>query len=195
MCVKFRLPDRGLPFGLRCRYVGLVLWLDRPPYLRWMAASALVVVALAFEISGPDVVRYPFVLRTVATGESVQPDDLAWRDVPVGLLPAASDVVGPAARSLRVGDPFIGGSVTSGSAIPEGWWVVAAPIPGSAPPGATVRLVAVDDGFAVDGIVTATGVDTGFGDVSIGSVAVPETAAVRISLAVSSDRLVVLVAP
>ena len=81
------------------------------------------------------------------------------------------------------------------TAIPDGWWVVPAPIPAAALPGVTVRLISVDDGFAVDGIVAASGVDTGFGDEAIGAVAVPEEAAVRVSLAASSNRLVVLVAP
>jgi SAF domain len=172
-----------------------VLWLDRPPYLRWLVASAIVVLALALELSGPDLEPYPFVQRSITSGEAVTVDDLEWRDIPVGILPEPSAVVGPASRRLEVGEPLIAGAVRAGSMIPDGWWVIPAPIPSAVSPGATVRLVAVDDGFAVDGIVAASGVDTGFGDEAIGAVAVPEAAAVRISLAATSSRLVVLVAP
>ncbi|GBE25751.1 MAG TPA: hypothetical protein ENG98_01945 [Actinobacteria bacterium] len=172
-----------------------MLWLDRPPYLRWLAASTLVVLALGLEVSGPDLEPYPFVQRSIAAGEAVAVDDLEWRDVPVGILPEPSAVIGPAARKLEVGEPLIAGAVRAGSMIPDGWWVVPAPIPAAASPGVTVRLISVDDGFAVDGIVAASGVDTGFGDEAIGAVAVPEEAAVRVSLAASSNRLVVLVAP
>lgn len=177
------------------RYGGSVLWLERPPYLRWFAGLVIVVLALGLEVSGPDLEVYPFLVRKIAVGESVVGDDLEWRDVPAGLLPEPSAFVGPASRTLSAGEPFMEGSVREGSAVPDGWWVVPAPVPSGVSPGVAVRLISVDDGFAVDGVVTASGVDTGFGDTEIGAVAVPEAAAVRISLAASSDRLVVLVAP
>lgn len=173
----------------------MVLWLDRPPYLRWAAASVIVVVALLLQVASPESAPYPFLNRDVNVGEAIADEDLDWQQIPVGLLPPSSDVVGPAVHALEEGDPFLRGSVRSGTVIPDGWWAVPAPVPESVPPGTRVRLIAVSDGYSADGIVSRSGLDTGFGDRTLGSVAVPEEAAVRMSLAAAVDRLVVLVAP
>lgn len=155
----------------------------------------IVVAAFGIEVTGPSLEPYPFLVRAITIGEAVAADDIEWRDVPTGLLPAASTVIGQAARALSAGEPLSAGTVSDGTAIPDGWWIVPAPVPASVAPGTAIRLISVDDGFAVDGVVTVSGIDTGFGDETIGSVAVPEEAAVRVSLAASSGRLVVLVAP
>lgn len=173
----------------------MVLWLDRPPYLRWAAASVIVVVALLLQAVSPESESYPFLNRDVNAGETITDEDLGWRQIPMGLLPPASDVVGPAVHALEEGDPFLRGSVRSGTVVPDGWWAVPAPVPESVPPGTRVRLIAVLDGFSADGIVSSSGLDTGFGDRTLGSVAVPEEAAIRMSLAAVIDQLVVLVAP
>ena len=101
-----------------------MLWLHRPPYLRWIGAVLLVLGALVLDLSERATVPHPFVAEEVTKGGPISADVVEWRDIPVGLLdaPLIDDAV--AARRLMPGEPILVTSIGTPYEVPEGWWSV-----------------------------------------------------------------------
>jgi hypothetical protein len=176
----------------------------RPPYLRWIAAASIVLIAFAFEVDSRSMGLHPFLLNDVAPGEVIDEAAIEWREVPNGLLPIP-DLDNPvAAHQLRQGDPLIVGSVTADSLVPIGWWSIPLNLPASARLGGWVRLILLaspDPGQtasaagSVDGIVVELGEADAFSVSEAGLVAVPPSSANEVALAAAEERLMILYAP
>lgn len=173
-----------------------VFWMRRPPYLRWLAAAAVLVVALAFELSDRRSTPHPFAVRDIAAGATITNGDIEWRPVPAHLLPLP-DLTNPvAAHDVSRGEPLRPSDVASSSLVPPGWWSLPLVLPQSAVPGVAVRIVVLDEPMAaVEGIVVAAGESNAFSIADAGLVAVPESHADAIAAAAAADRVMILLRP
>lgn len=165
-------------------------WLRRPPYLRWIIATLLLVLGLMIEFRPTPVERYPFASDTIAAGAELGPS-IEWRTVPIGLLPRWNGrVAGIAKTEIAAGDPLMPSAVAS-FWVPADWWSVAIPLPTSAPPGTLIRLVLGDAGEVVEGILLEAGIEDGFE--TVGMVAFSRFDAPRVAAASTNSALVVMI--
>jgi hypothetical protein len=173
----------------------VVYWLARPPYLRWAAASLLVVVAAAMELQTPETVLQPFARIDIAAGSEITEDQVAWRAVPPGIIPPV-EVEGWAAVAISAGTPLMPALVAAAPQLPSDWWALELALPATAVTGASLRLIltAVDGSgtVTVPGLLISAVATDGLGE-QVGLVAVPEEFAAAAAAAASGDRVVVLV--
>ena len=176
-----------------------MFWISRPPYLRWTAVGVLIVVTLWLEIRPDSTVFHPHLIRDVAVGEPID-DAIRWEQIPAGALPHTS-ATGFAARPLVAGEPLLASDTTDMAlAPPTGWWVVELDRPSDAVPGAAVQLVILPEpGISpvppVGGVVMPVRQpQAGFGSGGVsGSVAVPPDRAATAAVAITNDRVSVLI--
>lgn len=168
-----------------------MIWLTRPPYLRWLAAAAIVVASAAVDLAGRATEPVPFAAADLPRGTQLEAAAIEWRDVPVGMLEAA-EISGHTRHPVATGDPITASNVTPDGRITIGWWSVAVDLPASATTGQPVRLVGTNPEFSVEGIVAELGERSTFGVGGAGLVAVPPEFADRVARALASGQLVVL---
>ncbi len=168
-----------------------MLWLSRPPYLRWVGAGVVVVLALYGRLAPTATELRPFADRAIAVGEQVTASDVEFRPVPVGLLP---DVRLPlvADRPVEAGEPVL--PARTAITPPENWWVMELGVPSGAVPGAAARLVAAGPVTAVvpGMVVGLTGTADAFSGGLRALVAVPAEAIETVASAAAEQRLTVL---
>jgi hypothetical protein len=181
--------------AIEIRYIRLVFWLARPPYLRWVAAAALVVAAFLWDLRGSSDILYPFAASAIAAGATITEAEVDWRRVPKGtmVLPDLSDPV--AARDLPAGEPIVPSAVSATTTIPEGWWSVSVPLPATAVPGTRIHLIDAGSGVETDGIVVAAGSHDLMSFEESGMAAVPPEVATQIAIAARDGTLVLLLEP
>lgn len=174
-----------------------MLWLSRPPYLRWVGAGVLAVLAIYGRLAPTPTELRPFAIRAIAPGEEVTGDAVDWRPVPAGLLPEV-DLPAVSAEAIRPDEPILPSDLGEVVSAPSDWWAVEVGIPPGTTPGTTVRLVASDPAGAtavVPGTVMAiTGTPDGFDDRVKALVAVPPDGVAVVSVAAAEQRLTVAVA-
>lgn len=169
-----------------------MLWFEPMPWGRW-ALVLLVAAGAAYLEFRPDPSEdQPFAVVTISPGEVIGNDNSELRRVPAGLLDGAEfgDI---AARTIAEGEPVLAGHVgDSDSTIPPGWWVVGVELPDGVNAGDGVRLVLLDSGQEVEGVIAHPGSDDPFAAAD-GGVAVPPAESADVALAASNGRLAVLV--
>ena len=169
-----------------------MLWLQPRPLARWAAAAVIAAIALWVELGPEPVTQHPFAVVDIPRGEVLSAANTELRPVPVGLL----DSPGPGAVAIRhiaAGAPLLPGDAGDpGRLIPRGWWVVSTEVPPGAARGDPVRIVLLDGGRVVDGVVASAESGDPF-DTGIGAVAVPPDGAHEVARGAAEDRLVVLV--
>lgn len=150
-----------------------MLWLDRPPILRWLAASLLVAAAAWSELAPPPTSPATFLAEDVAAGTSLEDRHVERRSIPAGALTTV-EPSGVAATDLLAGDPLVE-SMTVEVTVPPGWVVIEAAVPSHAAPGASATAIVVEQGAApveFPALVVARGGEDAFGGGS-GTIAVP----------------------
>ena len=169
-----------------------MFWLTRPPYLRWAAAAAVVLVALLWDLRNEAKMPYPFAASSIAAGTPIAESMVEWRKLPEGAmaLPDLSDPV--AVRDLPAGEPIVPSAVSGAPVIPDGWWSIPVPLSQGAVPGSRVRLIDALSGLEVDGVVVSTGTDDLMSLDTSGLVAVPPDTAAAIAISAAEGALVVL---
>jgi hypothetical protein len=172
-----------------------VYWLQRPPYLRWAAALALVLGAAAWDLRPAVTDLHPFLTAPVRAGEPIV--DWEWRAVPSGVLPDPISPSGAAAAvDLPADTPLIEPTLRSPIAAPPGWWEVPVAVGAHASAGDEVLLVVVDPPTTVAGIVvTAQQGDPYSLDYVPAAVAVPAEFAPLVAAASAGGTLVAAVRP
>ena len=121
------------------------------------------------------------------------------REVPAGLLPAAT-VEGALAFDMQAGEPLLPSLLSTGRVpVPAGWWAVELEAPPGLAPGRQVMLVAGGEspgwsGEAVAGVVIAA-MDDQRAPEGLALIAVPGEHLTRISHASAYGALTVAVAP
>jgi hypothetical protein len=179
---------------LLSRYGEAVLWLSRPPFLRWFAAGAIVLAALAWDLSKRQSEPFPFAAAAISSGTAITEDLIEWKPLPEGSIraPLLSGV--SATADIEPGDPLTESVLSQTMQLPEGWWSIPIDIPGGVPVGASVRVV-LPDGSAATGIVTHPATNDGFGVPSPGTVGFPQAIADTVAQIASTGSLVILVEP
>ena len=182
---------------LRMRYVERMLWIARPPYVRWTLIGLLVLVSFWLELRPSPTVTHPYLTRDLLRGEPVE-DALEWRDISPDVLEPVPGT-GFAGRRLTAGQPLLRGDTTDVPiTVPPGWWLVDVGLPAEATAGTQVQLVILPStghqpippiGGLVTGVRPAQYEDDGL----IGSVAVPPDRAATAAVAVAEKRVSVLV--
>ena len=169
-----------------------MLWLQTPPWGRWIAAGCLVVAAAWVELSPEAHQDHPFSTETIAAGVEISELNTEMRSVPRGLLPPV-ELGSVARREVSAGIPVLPDDTTDSDApLPTGWWIVAVELPPQVATGETVRMVLLDTGETIDGVVASQSSEDTFGVVT-GGVAVPPEASGLVAAAVASGRAAVLV--
>jgi hypothetical protein len=179
-----------LPFRAGAFYVLPVYWFGRPPYVRWVAAGALLVVAVLLEFRPANSVLHPFTAEVIEAGS---PLEVEWRKVPEGLFPAPNLDGAVATHVLAAGEPVAPSDVTAAGSLPSGWWQLALEVSFALVPGAEVQIVLTESSRTVSAVVVRMGAaDSLQGPVAL--VAVPAEDAAAVARAVAGRSFVVLVA-
>ena len=192
--MPLRRPARPLPIARTERYVRAVLLLSKPPYLRWAGAAAIVLAALAWDVSARATQPFPFALRTIERGESLDASAIEWKTAPAGLLRLPNLQGATAAVTILRGEPIAASMLRFTAAVPAGWWTVALDLPPAVLPGTHVRIV-LGGGEGVSGIVVEPSREDPFGLRSAGLVAVPSEAADAVGFAAGAGQIVILFEP
>lgn len=174
-----------------------MLWLTRPPYLRWSLVGLLVVVSLWVEIRPTSSVRHPYVTRDVTRGEPVE-GALEWRDVAGGVLEPVLGT-GFADRDLTAGHPLLPGDTTHAPIlVPPGWWLLDVAVPAETTAGMSIQLVILPASGErvlppISGLVTSVRPGEYQSDGLVGSVAFPPDRAATAAVAIAEDHVSVLI--
>lgn len=176
------------------RYVRFVLLLSKPPYLRWAGAVALVLAALAWDVSARATEPFPFAARTIQRGEVIDDTAIEWKHAPVGLLRMPDLGGATAAVTIDKGEPISSSALRFTAPVPEGWWTVALDLPPAVLPGTRVRIV-LGGGEGVSGVVVEASREDSFGLRSAGLVAVPAQASDAVGFAAGAGQIVILFEP
>lgn len=168
-----------------------MIWLQTPPWGRRLLAAAIVILALWIELRPEPTVEHPFATETITRGTEIGSSNTEMRAVPTGLLqPVRWGAV--AIRDVGTGDPVLNTDVGS-EEIPADWWAVSLEVPQTARSGDPVRVVNLDTGETVDGLVVS-GPDSDPLGGGVGSVALPSEGAAAIAIASMEGRVAVMVA-
>lgn len=177
-----------------------MLWLQRPPYLRYLAGGLIVALAVFVELRPTPTVEHPFALRDLSPGEAVDDQDVDWRQVPQGLLRPVA-LPGVLSQPVAAGEPLTPTALSQDPpTAPEGWWVVEVPLPLAARRGQEVRLVLTpvlpgDPPATVPGVVVMPATpDDGLSGPAPGLVAVPPDWVEATAAAVAELRVTVALA-
>lgn len=168
-----------------------MLWLDRPPLLRWAGAAVLVLAAAWSELAPPPTTTARFLAEDVAVGTPLEDHHVERRSVPAGVV-STVEPRGFAATHLRAGDPLVESMVVE-AVVPSGWVVIEAPVPPHAAPGRAATAVVVEAGTApieIPAQVVGRASADSFGSAS-GTIAVPEEWIGPAAAASAEGRLVI----
>lgn len=169
-----------------------MIWLQRPPWAKWVAVSIVTVIAFWLEVRPDPTAEHPFALTDISVGEAIDNGNTEMRTVPAGLF----EVPGEDAHALvdiPAGAPVLAEQTgPSRLVMPQGWWIVGVDVPPEARIGDPVRLILFDDGRSIEGVVSAVGSSDGFTP-STGGVAVASQVASEVAMAAASGRVAVLV--
>ena len=169
-----------------------MFWLQSPAWGRQVAAGLLVVIALWVELRPDPFVEHPFATETIASGVALTSQNTETRRVPQGLLNQV-ELDSVAVRDIQEGQPITTSDLTArDSAIPTGWWIVTADLPGHARSGDRVQIVLMDSGRVIQGVVVASSSDDPFAASSGGIAVAPEHAS-EIAVAAADSRIAVLI--
>lgn len=170
-----------------------MIWLQSPPWGKWIATGLVVCVAFWFEVKPDPNVEHPFALASIAAGEAITTLNTELRPVPAGLFEPI-DGSPTAISEIEEGDPILASNTgAADSLVPPGWWVVAADLPRAASVGDRVQLVLLDSGVVVAGVVADRSSDDPF-DTAKGGIAVEPSQAAEVARASAEGRIAVLVA-
>jgi hypothetical protein len=169
-----------------------MLWFQPLPWGRWVLVLLVALVAAYIELKPDATIESPFATVTINAGDMIDEANTELRQVPVGLLDVAErgDV---ATTRIAAGSPVMASAVgEEGRTVPPGWWVVGVTLPQGAEVGDEVRIVLLETGREVPGVVAHPGSDDPF-DAADAGVAVPPELSAEVAMAASDGRLAVLV--
>ena len=168
--------------------------MQRPPYLRWAGAAALILGALLWDLRGSATEAVPFAAADIEAGAQLSDADIDWKQVSAGTV-RIPDLAGKVtAVRLQAGDPITSSALQIGAIAPEGWWEIPVPIGSHAAAGDRVMLVVADPPLMVEGLVLAPQTGDAFSlNFQPAIVAVPPAEAPLIAAAAAENRIVAAV--
>jgi hypothetical protein len=175
-----------------------VYWLGRPPWGRYLAAGAVLVLAAWIELRPAPTVERPFAAVDIDAATELTDELIEWRAVPAGAVPAI-EPAGFAAVDVPAGSPLVSALLTADRPqAPEGWWVMELELAADLDAGRDLRLIVIPGpGEAaaepIEAVVVRPSVDGGsFANDEPGLVAVPPDRAADAAVAAAAGRLTVL---
>lgn len=169
-----------------------MLWFEPLPLARWALVVLVAVVAAYIEFRPDPTVEQAFAVVAIEPGDTIDETNTELRLVPAGLIETAEPGA-VATRAVAEGDPVLATDVVEESSmIPTGWWVLGVALPDGTRSGDRVRLVVLDDGTEVEGVVAHTGADDPY-NAADGGVAVPSESSSAVARAAADGRLAVLI--
>jgi len=170
-----------------------VLWLQTPPWGRWIAAGLIVIGALWVELRPDPSVEHPFATEEILAGAEIGEWNTRAQQVPAGLLEPVN-VEGVALTDIAPGEPILTSSVGErAEKVPDGWWAIEVALPAGAAPGDKAEMVLLDSGSTVPAVVVTGATDDPLGS-GLGSVAVSEEHAAEVAAGVVNGRVAVMIA-
>ncbi len=171
----------------------MVLWLQTPPWGRWLAAGLIVLGSLWVELRPQPSVEHPFASQEILAGAEIGDWNTVLRLVPAGLLESVPPD-GVALTDIAPGEPVLASSVGDQSGeTPAGWWSVEMALPISARPGDEAQVVLLEAGSTVPAVVVAGSTDDPLGS-GLGIVAVPGDHAADVAAAAVEGRVAIMIA-
>ena len=169
-----------------------MIWLQKPQWVRWGVAVLVALAALWSEFGVEAVVEHPFAVAPVRAGEELNDANVEFRTIPEGVLAPVLEL-GKAAHDYGAGDPLTPGGVSFGpTGGTEGWWELEIDLPAGAGVGDSIRLLLLESGLLIEGVVAVVpSTDDPFGDAT-GSVAFPAEDAVPVAAAIATGRHVAM---
>jgi hypothetical protein len=169
-----------------------MVWLQSPPWGRWILAGLIAAVALWVELAPEPTESHPFAIEDIEPGEVVDDSNTESRPVASGLLTPVE--MGSKTRDLiSAGDPVLVSDLGGdGTVVPPGWWVMEVALPRSAVSGDRARLVILDTGEVVPGVVVEPVVEDPLGS-GLGTVAIAPDGVTDAAIAATGGRLAVLI--
>jgi hypothetical protein len=169
-----------------------VIWLQSPPWARWIASALIATAAIWVEVRPDPTVDHPFAVEDIAPGTVVDETNTENRPVPAGTF-APIDPGSTARVLIPAGDPILSTTIGKESeVVPPGWWVIEVAVPRSAVAGDPARLVLLDTGEVVDGVVVIPALDVPLGS-GRGMVAVGPEPAAEAARAAAEGRVAVMI--
>ena len=168
-----------------------MFWLERPPWAKWLFVAAFSLFALWLEIKPEPMIEHPFATTDIEVGDPIGAHNTELRSLPEGLLePLAPE--SHALGAIPSGSPVLAGLAGDRqSVLPSGWWIVTMDVPEQATVGERVKIVLLDEGELVDGVVSSSGFSDGL-DFVMGGVAVAPESAQRVASAAIDGRVTLL---
>lgn len=122
----------------------MVLWLERPPLLRWVAAVCLVAASAWFELGPPPSTEMTFLAVDIGAG-TILTEDLVERRSVTDPGFATVEPEGFAVTDLAAGEPLVA-SMIAHATVPDGWLVISVAVPDHARPGKPATAVILPGG-------------------------------------------------
>ena len=170
-----------------------MLWLQTPPWGRWITAALIVAVATWVELRPDPSVAHPFATVDIVAGEEVGDWNSELREVPAGLMGEVI-VDGVALVDIPDREPILASHLgPSGAGIPSGWWQFDTTIPQGADRGDEARVVLLDTSQAIEAVVASVESEDPLGS-GMGSVAVAPEHAAEVAAAAAAGRVAVMIA-
>jgi hypothetical protein len=171
-----------------------MVWLQSPPWARWAAALLIAAASIWLEVRPETTVLHPFAVEDIDAGSVIDESNTETRSVPIGTFEPIEMGLS-AVEPISLGDPILATDVGDGqTVVPRGWWVVEMELPGGANRGDASRLVLLDDGRVIEGVVVTEASDDPLGT-GLGMIAVEPEAAAGVARAAAEGRVAVMVAP
>jgi len=149
--------------------------------------------ALWIEVRPDSTVSHPFAIEEINPGTVVDQSNTEARVVPTGTF-TPIELGKTALESIALGAPVLSADVGDAhEVVPSGWWVVEVPVPRGAQSGDACRLVLLDGGVVVEGVVVTAGVEDPLGS-GLGMIAVEPDPAADVARAAAEGRVAVMLA-
>jgi hypothetical protein len=170
-----------------------MVWLQTPPWARWILSGLIAAVAIWVEIGPDPTVSHPFAIEDIEPGDVIDETNTELRELAVGILDPVE--LGSTARTVvATGDPILAGDIgETTTVVPPGWWVMEVSMPRGARIGDEARLVLLDTGEVLEARVVETVEDDPLGS-GLGMVAVEPAGATEAAVATAEGRVAVMIA-
>ncbi len=138
-------------------------------------------------------ISHPFAIEDIAPGTVVDQSNTEARPVPTGTF-APIELGMTALETIAAGAPVLSTDVGDAhEVVPAGWWVIEVSLPRGAQSGDACRLVLLDGGDVVEGVVVTAAVDDPLGS-GLGMIAVEPEPAAEVARAAAEGRVAVMIA-
>lgn len=170
-----------------------MIWLQSPPWARWILSLLIAAAALWIELRPEQTIAHPFALEDISAGTVVDHTNTEVRQMPVGAM-GPVELGQTALDSIEAGNPILASDLgDSHQVVPSGWWAIEISLPSGAQSGDPARLVVLDGGVVVDGVVITPASDDPLGS-GVGMVAIEPEQAAEVARAAAEGRAAVMIA-